>query len=255
MKIIKYAFLTGVVALVSSCNKMGQGKIVLTTNSIVSAITSDSATNTKYDLVISLDKTQTPFGISTAFSFFGDFVTKNVGVVSINNKQLNFDAQQSTYFLKSTIDTTALEGKETQFFGLVNNIAIGSSNYEMYVPEIVNCSFTNCKANGDFDKASGITVSWVIDDRNLVNPVVVALEYSPIKGKNEELFPTKELSATYYTVDESAGTFTIPDADLANFPVGCMPTIHVARGNSTTTPDGKKILAFDVVHNSGRILQ
>lgn len=246
-------------AVISSCTKNNIQEIIKTdeqiNNTIVNSLLNGRINPDDYNFVISLDKNIGTVASSISYGFYANYSNVNVGDIFLSSAKLNFNPNTLRYSLINSTDSLLLKGNENQFFGIKNNVIANNKAHDFYIPQIITPIYANTNSSNNFSKSSGIIINWVSDAQNTIGKIAIAIEYNPNTWKNSFLFPRDTLWGKYYVVDDNLQTFTIPSADLASLPVGCMPNLHIGRGAmQTNDDDSTKYLVTIISHSLGKLL-
>jgi hypothetical protein len=104
----------------------------------------------------------------------------------------------------------------------------------LYSPKKFTLSFTGLNNTGnaiEVTKSSGFTVSWNPDSNNQKVAVVLAGD---------------SFLRTEFIIDDALGSLSITSSDLAQYPIGTLLSIYLARGNEEYFVSNGNTLAFRI---------
>ena len=167
--------------------------------------------------------------------------------LKVDNRALNFNdyyyssEKNRSYSNLSNQDLRSVFGNTFEVELTDSDVQAKTTNTDedissVYIPEIVNLSFSNL-VNGKI--GVGTQIIWNSDADN-TNGVVVGLEYNPLAQLEQSVIDEKPNRLLTGVTIVDNGNYTITASDLDQYPSESLVTVYVDRAgyNITTDPSG-----------------
>jgi len=233
--------------LITSCAKKDSVTPTTAKNSIIGMLLPGT-----FDAAISLETQKTPgynvYSLNYSATPNKDGALYNAGTILYNTKPVNFDPDQGyraySYDLQANnVEFLANTGQQARI--QVNDAYFGAIDDTVYNPKPIACSIgINEFPLPKIPKAQDIVLTWTPDSKSKEQIKIMVRLNTAASNAIDSTFNIQ--GNNYYkllTVDEAAGTFTIPASTYAGWPTNTAIDITVARGNFklVTTTTGKSV--------------